>query len=107
MDRSSRVTSWGVSGLMVSFATPPSGLLRVEVYAQAPDQQPAYTYDCTMETCYDAVFFPDLMLEHGYVRVTSSTGGRLTEIRPTYASHRSNGADCPPVCRSTSVTVPV
>ena len=95
------------NGLTVRFATPPSGLLRVEVYTQSPDRQPAYVYDCTVETCYDAVFFPDLILEHGFVRVTSSAGSRLTEIRPTYASRRPNGPDCPPLCRSASVTVPV
>jgi hypothetical protein len=50
--------------------------------------------------CQQDIFFPELVLEHIIVRVTTSLGSMNTEIaNPVYTTSRPNGPDCPPVCR--------
>jgi hypothetical protein len=85
----------------------PIGTFRVEVSVDgfgAPNQ-PLYTFECTTSPCPVNVFFPGLLIDHGFVRVITSAGAKVTEIHPVYESHRPNGPDCPPDCRQAAVAV--
>jgi hypothetical protein len=95
------------SGLSVQLNPLPSGTFRVEVSVGgfgAPNQS-LYTFDCNASPCPVNVFFPGLVINHGFVRVTTSAGAKVTEIHPIYESHRPNGADCPPDCRQATIAV--
>ena len=66
-----------MSGLTVHLAARPSGAYRVEVFASFPGQQPAYVYDCSAAgDCAQDIFFRDLIVDHPFIRVITTTGTR-------------------------------
>lgn len=98
------------SGLLVRLNTLPAGAFRVDVFAQAPDQSPAYVYECTPgpTPCQQAIFFPGLVAPHPFIRVTTTQGTVLHEITDlVYETSRPNGRTCGPECRTAETTVAV
>ena len=97
------------SGLTVHLNTKPAGTYRVEVFARGPDQQPAYVYDCsTAGICQQDIFFSGLIVDHPFIRVTTTVGTKLVEITTvTYVSSYPNGPDCGPPCRNATVNVDI
>jgi hypothetical protein len=97
------------SGLTVHLAARPVGTYRVEVFSSYPGQQPAYIYECSaIATCPQDIFFQDLIVDHPFVRVTTSVGTRTTEVtKVPYADFYPNGAHCGPPCRNATITVEI
>lgn len=95
------------SGLTVHLPVLPAGAYTIEVLvAGTGDGGPTYAYTCAGgPQCRQDVFFPELVLSHPIVRVTTSVGSRLTEIpNLTYETSRPNGPDCAPECRTATIT---
>ena len=92
------------SGLWLDFVSMPVGAYRVEVGVQSGYGQPVYTFECGAQ-CPASAWFPGLIIERGYVRVTTSTGTLVKEIRPVYETRRPNGPNCPGVCDVAVLTV--
>lgn len=97
------------SGVTVHLELRPTLAFRVEVFARSPDQQPAYVFECpNAGQCGQDIFFPGLIADRLFIRVTTAAGSRLTEIvQVQYQSSRPNGPDCDPDCRQATVTAAV
>lgn len=98
------------SGLIVHLGALPVGAFRVEVFANAPGQQPVYAYECDpgADQCTKDVFFPGLIVDHPFVRVTTGLGTVTREILDIrYGSHRPNGPRCGPECRTAELSVAI
>ena len=94
------------SGLRIQVTPTITNSLRVEVFVAGLDQPPIRTHNCTGSQCDQVVFFRDLVIERGTVRVTTDAGVRVTEISPVYSRVWPNGPDCPPPCIFALVSVP-
>jgi hypothetical protein len=97
------------SGLTVHLNAKPAGTYRVEVFAHAPDQQPAYVYECTTAaSCQQDIFFTDLIVDHPFIRITTKTGTKLVEFPTvTYVDSYPNGRDCGPPCRNARLNMDI
>lgn len=95
------------SGLTVRLeGTPPAGPVRVELLTS--DGGARYVYDCPEPgRCAAGAFFPGFTGDYVRVRVTTASGAVTREARPAYTETRPNGPDCPPACRTATVTVPL
>jgi hypothetical protein len=97
------------SGLTVHLNAKPAGTFKVEVFAQSPNQQPVYVYECSnAASCPQDIFYSGLIVSHAYVRVTTSTGTKTVEIPAVnYVTSRPNGPGCDPECRQATVNVDI
>ena len=95
------------SGLTIRLDGPPqAGPVRIELLTSGSG--PRYVYDCPdAGGCATGAFFPGFTGDYVRVRVTTASGTATREARPAYTESRPNGADCPPVCRTATVTVPL
>jgi hypothetical protein len=93
-------------GLRVQLdGAPAGGIVRVELLP-AGDTGPRYVVECAAtQGCANGAWFPGFTGDYAVVRVTTSDGSVSREVRPTYAVMQPNGPDCPPTCRTASVTV--
>jgi hypothetical protein len=94
------------SGITVHLASLPAGPFRIEV-RPAGGQGAAYVFDCggAQVTCQQDIFFADLISDHVFITVTAGGLSRDTEVTTvTYTSHRPNGPNCGPDCRTAIVT---
>lgn len=95
------------SGLTVHLPALPAGAYTIEVLVTGTgDGGPSYTYSCAGgPQCKQDVLFPELILSHPNIRVTTSAGSRITEISNlSYDTVRPNGEHCTPTCRQATVT---
>ena len=97
------------SGLTVHLNAKPAGTYKVEVFALSPNQQPVYVYECSnAASCQQDIFFASLIADHPFVRVTTSTGTKTTEVvTVNYVTSRPNGPGCDPECRQATVNVDI
>lgn len=100
------------SGLFVRLNAVPTEAFSVEVFARAPDESPGYRYECTPGPlgCQHPIFFSGFIADRAYIRVTTTDGSILHDVRPLrYESFRPNGPRCEPLCQTAeaSVSIPV
>lgn len=94
------------SGITVHLASLPTAPFRIDV-RPAGGQGASYVFDCgsAPATCQQDIFFADLIADHLFITVTVAGSSRDTEITTvTYTSHRPNGPNCAPDCRTAVVT---
>lgn len=94
------------SGLEVQLPSVPAGPYRVEAFVREGGSR--YVLECPgAAECGGRAFFADFTPEAVQVRGTTPAGLVTQSFRPSYTAHRPNGADCPPVCRTATVQMPV
>lgn len=93
------------SGLEVVLENAPAVPFRVE--AEVPGQQGLYVFDCPDPARCGRVFFAAFTPDYVRIRVTTAAGTVARDVRPQYAEARPNGPDCPPLCRTATVAVPL
>ena len=89
------------SGILVTFASPPTQPYRVELLLGDDATEPALVEECTRaDGRCGSVFFPiHDPGERARLRVTTATGTVTTTARPLdYVRSQPNGRDCPPTC---------
>jgi hypothetical protein len=95
------------SGMTVHLASLPATPFRVEV-RPAAGQGAVYVFECGSSApipCGQDIFFTDLIADHVFITVTAGGISRETEVTTvTYTSHRPNGPNCGPDCRTAVVT---
>jgi hypothetical protein len=95
-----------ISGLIVSFATPPTGSLHVEV--TSPTSPTPRVYDCAnAPQCSPVATFGDYMPATAIVTVTYAGRTTTTEVHPVYEAQYPNGRACGAACTSATVTLPL
>lgn len=96
------------SGITVHLASLPNGPFRVDVKPSGANDV-AYVYECSdAAQCRQDIFFAGLITDHLTVTVQVGAASRDTEaVQVQYASHRPNGPNCEPDCRTATVTAQV
>jgi hypothetical protein len=96
------------SGVTVHLASLPGGPFRVEVRPRGAGDA-VYVFECNVgASCRQVVFFAGLITDYLVVTVKVAGAVRDTEItQVTYVSHRPNGPNCEPDCRTASVIAQV
>jgi hypothetical protein len=90
------------TGLIVQLSARSVVPFRVEAIADGVTR----VFDCPDPTqCGDLAFFADFTPARVTVRVTTPSGTVAQTSSPSYATHRPNGDDCSPVCRTAVVRV--
>ena len=93
------------SGLTIKLDAAPAGPIRVELLAGG-ENGARYVVDCpTVQGCAGGAWFPGFTGDYAVVRATTSEGAFNWEVRPTYSVVQPNGPDCPPTCRTATVTL--
>jgi hypothetical protein len=92
-------------GLMVHLSNMPATPFRVELVILGSDQV-TQVYDCTAtRRCSQDVFFADVKSPVVSVTVRVGAASRTSDVHPVYSTFQPNGPDCPPTCRSATVTI--
>lgn len=94
------------SGLTVHLPVLPVGAYTVEVFlTEIGDGESTLAYTCAVGVqCTQDVFFPDIVISHAIVRVTTAADSRVTTVpQVTYATSHPNGTHCPPECRKATI----
>jgi hypothetical protein len=88
------------SGLVVVLPSVPGGPYSVELLLDSPTPGARYMYECAGgPACQGEIFFAQVTPPRALVRVTTSTGVRLTEVTTVnYVRSQPNGPDCGPTC---------
>jgi hypothetical protein len=96
------------SGVTVHLASLPNGPFRVDVKPRGASDV-AYVYECSDGAhCQQNIFFPGLITDYLTVTVQAGAASRDTEVvQIQYTSHRPNGPNCEPDCRTATVTAQV
>ena len=96
------------SGITVHLASLPNGPFRVDVKPRGAADV-AYVYECSdVAHCRQDIFFAGLITDYLIVTVQVGAASRDTEaVQVQYASHRPNGPNCEPDCRTATVTAQV
>jgi hypothetical protein len=96
------------SGITVDLASLPSGPFRVDIKPRGASDV-AYVFECdTAARCRQDIFFAGLISDYLIVTVHVGAATRDTEVvQVQYASHRPNGPNCGPDCRTATVTAQV
>ena len=90
------------SGLGVTLTNPPATAYRVE--ATANGETTVHAQDCASGgQCF--IFFTDFIPVRVSISVVTASATVAYDAIPTYTASRPNGPNCPPECRSATVTV--
>jgi hypothetical protein len=96
------------SGITVHLASLPSGPFRVDVKPRGAGDV-AYVFECSDAMhCRQDIFFAGLITDYVVVTVHVGAATRDTEVvQVQYTSHRPNGPNCEPDCRTATVTAQI